>query len=84
MRRVLAKPAGEPASKYPAAAELPAAGDLRKYASACHELAECETDPARQALFRAMQCAWAAVAAQVERTDDLLTKMRALQRRRLN
>jgi hypothetical protein len=28
-------------------------------------------------LFRQIECAWAAVAAQIERTDDLLAKMRA-------
>jgi hypothetical protein len=67
MRRISSKPAGEPASKYRPLPRIPAAEHLRKYASACHDLAERETDSARQELFRAMECTWEAVAAQVER-----------------
>jgi hypothetical protein len=40
--------------------------------------------PGRQALFRETESAWTAVAAQVERTDDLLTKLRAIRRASLN
>lgn len=84
MRRMLSKPAAEPASKYPSLWEIPAAGHLRKFASVCHDLAERETDLARQALFREMERAWAALAAQVERADNLLTKMRATRCSRFN
>jgi cation transport regulator ChaB len=84
MRRTLSKPAGEPASKYRPLPKIPAAQHLRKFASACHDLAERESDSARQELFRAMECAWEAVAAQVERADDLMAKMRATQCRSLN
>jgi hypothetical protein len=56
---------------------LPEAGQLRRFAWACRDLAKRETDSSRKALFREMESAWTAVATQVERTDDLLTKLRA-------
>ncbi|MBV8824885.1 MAG: hypothetical protein JO084_06255 [Bradyrhizobiaceae bacterium] len=77
MRRMPSKPAPEPASQYHPLPGLPAAEHLRRFASACRDLAERESDPARQALFREMESAWEAIAAQIERTDDLLGKMRA-------
>jgi hypothetical protein len=63
---------------------LPEAGQLRRFASACRDLAKRETDSGRQTLFREMESAWTAVAAQVERTDDLLAKLRASRRASLN
>jgi hypothetical protein len=84
MRRISSKSVSERASKYRPLPGLPAAKHLWKFASVCHDLAEHETDAARQLLFREMECAWQAVAAQVERTDDLLTKMRARQCQSLN
>jgi hypothetical protein len=84
MRRLSSKPAAAPASQYRSLPALPAAEDLRRFASACHRLARRETDSARQALFRKMASAWEAIAAQVERTDDLLSKMRVTRCRSLN
>jgi hypothetical protein len=70
--------------EYRSALPLPESWQLRRFASACRELAKRETDSGRQALFREMESAWTAVAAQVERTDDLLTKLRASWRASLN
>jgi hypothetical protein len=69
-----ARPTGP---EYRAVLSLPEAGQLRRFAWACRDLAKRETDSSRKALFREMESAWTAVAAQVERTDDLLTKLRA-------
>jgi hypothetical protein len=69
-----ARPTGP---RYRAVVSLPEAGQLRRFAGACRDLAKRETDSGRKALFREMESAWTAVAAQVERTDDLLTKLRA-------
>jgi len=84
MRRISAKPAGEPASQYRPLSVLPAPAHMRKFASACHDLAERENDSSRRALFREMECAWEAVAAQVERTNQLITKLRVTQCQSLN
>jgi hypothetical protein len=78
MRRSHTKTAADPkAAEYRAALPLPESRQLRRFASACRDLAKRESDASRQALFREMESAWTAVAAQVERTDDLLTKLRA-------
>ena len=84
MRRISSKSVGKPASEYRPLPGVPAAEHLRKFASACRDLAEPETDSARQVLFREMECAWEAVATQVERTDDLMAKLRATQCESLN
>jgi hypothetical protein len=84
MRRVISKPAGEAASKYRPQPGLPPARRLWNFASACHDLAERETDSARRRLFREMESAWKAVAAQVERTDELMGKLRTNQCQTLN
>jgi len=84
MRRISSKPGGGPASRYRFLPALPAVEHLRKFASACHDLAQCETDCGRQELFREMESAWEAIAAQVERTDDLLAKLRAARCQSLN
>jgi hypothetical protein len=84
MRRISSNPAGAPASQYRPLPTLPAAERLRQFASACRRLAERETDAARRAMFQEMESAWEAVAAQVERADDLVGKMRATQCRSRN
>ena len=43
-----------------------------------------EADSDRHRLFQQMERAWLAMAAQVERTDDLMLKMRALRNKSLN
>jgi hypothetical protein len=84
MRRISAKPPGIPAREFRPPADIPAAEELRRFASECHDLAETETDAARRRLFRQMESAWLAVSAQVERTDDLILKLRAIQHRSMN
>lgn len=79
MRRISSTVSGGSASQYRPLPNLPEAERLRQFASACHHLAERETDAARRAMFQEMESAWEAVAAQVERADDLVGKMRATQ-----
>ena len=63
---------------------LPEAAELRRFAFTCRTLAEQETDSRRKRVFQEMESAWKAVAAQVARTDDLMTKMRSIQCHSLN
>jgi hypothetical protein len=77
MRRSNTKSAEPMRREYRTVLSLPEAGQLRRFAWACRDLAKRETDSSRKALFREMESAWTAVATQVERTDDLLTKLRA-------
>jgi hypothetical protein len=77
MRRSHPKPVDAIGTQYRHVPPLPELGQLRRFASACGDLAKRETDSRRRELFREMESAWMAVAAQVERTDDLLTKLRS-------
>lgn len=83
MRRPALKPS-LPAAAYRPAWPLPPAEDLRRFAQACQTLAADERNTSRRALFRRMAGAWSAVAAQVERTDDLILKLQAMHRGSLN
>jgi hypothetical protein len=83
MRRSTLK-TGSAASYYRPASPLPPAQDLRRFACACRDLANQESDTARRGLFRQMEAAWTALAAQVERTDSLIVKLQAIQRESLN
>ncbi len=83
MRRPTLKRA-TPASNYRPAWPLPAAEELRRFARECHKLAARESDTARRRLFRQMELAWTMLAAQVERTDDLIAKMQLIRRQSLN
>ncbi|MBV8755421.1 MAG: hypothetical protein JO328_21415 [Hyphomicrobiales bacterium] len=47
-------------------------------------MADQESDTARRALFQQMEAAWTAVAAQVERTDNLILKLQAIHCESLN
>ena len=67
-----------------AAAPLPGADELRRFAFHCRNLADQETDDRKRTLFRRMESAWTRLAAQIERTDDLIRKMRAIQCRSMN
>jgi hypothetical protein len=83
MRRATFK-AAMPSSRYRPSWPLPPAEDLRRFARECHKLAHRESNAARRALFRQMEAAWTALAAQVERTDDLMLKLQARQCETLN
>jgi len=81
------RPAFKPSTLAPAylpAWPLPPAEELRRFARACHKLADQESDTDRRLLFRQMEAAWTALAGQVERTDDLLLKLHAIRRHSLN
>jgi hypothetical protein len=78
MRRSHPKSVNAIGTEYRPVPPLPELEQLRRFASACGDLAQRETDSGRQELFREMEFAWTAVAAQVERTDDLLTKLRSI------
>lgn len=67
-----------------AAAPLPAAEELHRFASYCRSIADEETDGGKRALFRQMESAWTRLAAQIERTDELIRKMRAIRCRSMN
>ena len=84
MRRPHPKSVNAIGTEYRPVPPLPGSEQLRRFASACGDLAQCETDSGRQELFREMEYAWTAVAAQVERTDDLLTKLRSIRCASLN
>jgi hypothetical protein len=84
MRRISTKAAGVRAPHYRPPVQIPPAEELRRFASECHDLAQTETDAGRCRLFRQMESAWLALSAQVERTDDLMLKLRALQHRSMN
>ena len=84
MRRVSARPAGVRAASYRPSVEIPPAEELRRFASECHDLAQTETHAGRRRLFRQMEAAWLALSAQVERTEDLMHKLRAIQHRSMN
>jgi len=84
MRRISAKSSGVRAADYRPPAQIPAAEELRRFASECHRLAQTETDAGRRRLFRQMESAWLALGAQVERADHLMLKLCALQRRSMN
>jgi hypothetical protein len=84
MPRIAAKSSAVRAADYRPAVRIPAAEELRRFASACHGLAEMESDPARRRLFRQMESAWLAISAQVERTDNLILKIQALSHRSMN
>ncbi|MBV8754512.1 MAG: hypothetical protein JO328_16745 [Hyphomicrobiales bacterium] len=63
---------------------MPAAEELHRFARECHNLAGQEKNTARRALFHQMEAAWIALAAQVERTDDLVLKLQAMHCESLN
>ena len=84
MPRIAAKPSAARAADYRPPVHIPAAEELRRFASACRGLAETESDAARRRLFRQMESAWLALGAQVERTDELMLKLRAIQHRSMH
>ena len=84
MRRISTRPARIAAGEYRPPAHIPAAEELRRFASECHDLAQTETEVGRRRLFQQMESAWLALSAQVERTEDLLLKLRAIQRQSMN
>ena len=84
MRRISTKSLAISAANYRLPAHIPPAEELRRFASECRDMARAETDGARRRLFREMESAWLALSAQVERTDGLIMKIRALQRQSMN
>ena len=84
MRRSTFKPNNNTPGPAYRPAPLPRAEDLRRFARECRRLAVQENNAARRRLFHQMEAAWAALAAQVERTDDLLLKMQAVRCESLN
>jgi hypothetical protein len=63
---------------YASGVPLPAAEELRRFASHCRSLADEEPDDGKRMLFRRMESAWTRLAAQIERTDDLMRKLQAI------
>jgi len=84
MRRPFANKLDRTASTYRRGGPLPTAEHLRWFACECRILAQQETNPARRELFRQMESAWEAVAAQVERADDLNARLQAMRCASLN
>jgi hypothetical protein len=84
MGRLSAPRQRKSAVEFATAAALPAADELRRFACHCRDLADQETDDRKRTLFRQMESAWTKLAAQIERTDDLISKMQAIRCRSMN